>query len=184
MPTVLVASDSKSVREDVQTSLVRPGFTVVQAERGQDVAPYVASSPPDLVILDLQIGNMGGVATALDLRLEHSAGRCPAVPILLLLDREADRFLANRAQVDAVLVKPFDPGTLRRRVKTLLEQAEETSSSDEGASTGDDVAPEPAGGSTPLAGEDGEDDEGRGGEAATGESASEDGEHVPDEESA
>ncbi len=156
MPTVLVASDSKSVREDVQTSLVRPGFTVVQAERGQDVAPYVASSPPDLVILDLQIGNMGGVATALDLRLEHSAGRCPAVPILLLLDREADRFLANRAQVDAVLVKPFDPGTLRRRVKTLLEQAEE---------------PSP-------------DDEGDGDESATGESPSEGEEHVPDEESA
>lgn len=181
MPTVLVASDSKSVREDVQTSLVRPGFTVVQAERGQDVAPYVASSPPDLVILDLQIGNMGGVATALDLRLEHSAGRCPAVPILLLLDREADRFLANRAQVDAVLVKPFDPGTLRRRVKTLLEQR------DDGASTGGGDAPGPAGGSTPVAGEDDandEGDEGRGGEAATGESPSEDEEHVPDEESA
>lgn len=184
MPTVLVASDSKSVREDVQTSLVRPGFTVVQAERGQDVAPYVASSPPDLVILDLQIGNMGGVATALDLRLEHSAGRCPAVPILLLLDRKADRFLANRAQVDAVLVKPFDPGTLRRRVKTLLERH------DEGAATGDDVAPGPASGGAPVAGEDGEDgddgedDEGRGGESATGESPSEGEEHVPDEESA
>lgn len=178
MPTVLVASDSKSVRESVQTSLVRPGFTVVQAERGQDVTPYVASSPPDLVILDLQIGNMGGVATALDLRLEHSAGRCPAVPILLLLDREADRFLANRAQVDAVLVKPFDPGTLRRRVKTLLEQAEETSPPEEGA-------PEPAGGSAPVAdGEEGEDDEAGGGESATGESPSEGEEHVPDEESA
>jgi len=42
------------------------------------------------------------------------------VPILLLLDREADRFLARRSTADAMLVKPIDPGTLRRTVKRLL----------------------------------------------------------------
>jgi DNA-binding response OmpR family regulator len=42
------------------------------------------------------------------------------VPILLLLDREADKFLARRSTADAMLVKPIDPGTLRRAVKTLL----------------------------------------------------------------
>ena len=49
-----------------------------------------------------------------------SAGRVPTVPILLLLDREHDRFLAKRAAADAELVKPIDPGTLRRTVKALL----------------------------------------------------------------
>ena len=82
----------------------------------------VAASSPELVILDLQIGNMGGIATAIDLHLEASAGRLPEVSILLLLDREHDRFLATRAAADAVLVKPFDPGTLRRTVKGLIEQ--------------------------------------------------------------
>jgi hypothetical protein len=38
----------------------------------------------------------------------------------LLLDREADRFLARRAATEAVLVKPFDPGTLRRTVKRVV----------------------------------------------------------------
>ena len=37
--------------------------------------------------------------------------------ILLLLDREADRFLAKRVDADAELVKPVDPGTLRRTVE-------------------------------------------------------------------
>ena len=48
--------------------------------------------------------------------------------ILLLLDREADRFLAKRADADAELVKPVDPGTLRRTVDRLLarERAEAT----------------------------------------------------------
>lgn len=121
MPTILVASDSPNVRNAVRTALVRPGFSVVQAERGQDVVPYVAESPPDLVVLDMQIGNMGGIATAVELRNEHSADRCADVPILLLLDRDADRFLAGRADVASTLVKPFDPGTLRRAVKDLLE---------------------------------------------------------------
>jgi len=75
---------------------------------------------PDLVILDMQIANMGGVAVALDLRLEASAGRLPDVSILLLLDREHDRFLARRAAADAELVKPIDAGTLRRTVKRIL----------------------------------------------------------------
>lgn len=121
MPTILVASDSPQVREAVQAALVRPGFSVVQAERGQDVAPYVAATPPDLVVLDMQIGNMGGVATAIELHNEHSANRCADVPLLLLLDREADRFLAHRARVAAMLVKPVDPGTLRRTVRDVLE---------------------------------------------------------------
>ena len=64
----------------------------------------------------MQIGNMGGLAVAIDLRLEGSAGRIPDVSILLLLDREADRFLAKRVDADAELVKPVDPGTLRRTV--------------------------------------------------------------------
>ena len=48
----------------------------------------MARTEPDLVVLDLQIGNMGGIAVAIDLRLEEAAGRLPEVPILLLLDRE------------------------------------------------------------------------------------------------
>lgn len=121
MPTILVAADADWVREDVKTSLVRPGFEVVEVTRGQDVVPYVAAQAPDLVILDMQIGNMGGVATAMELRLEASAGRARRVPILLLLDRHADRFLARRTQVDAMLVKPVDAGTLRRTVRALLD---------------------------------------------------------------
>jgi hypothetical protein len=44
----------------------------------------------------------------------------PGTRILLLLDREADRFLAHRADADATLVKPVDAGTLRRTAKQLV----------------------------------------------------------------
>jgi DNA-binding response OmpR family regulator len=117
---VLAVADARWVREQVRAALVGPGQEVVEVTRGQDVRAAVAEQHPDLVVLDLQISNMGGIAVAIDLRLEESGGRLPHVPILLLLDREADRFLAKRADADAELVKPVDPGTLRRTVKNTL----------------------------------------------------------------
>lgn len=119
--TILVAADGAWIRDQVRAALVGPGQTLIEVTRGQDVRASMQEHAPDLVILDLQIANMGGIATAIDLRLEASAGRVPATKILLLLDREHDRFLAKRADADAVLVKPFDPGTLRRAVKGLLD---------------------------------------------------------------
>jgi DNA-binding response OmpR family regulator len=120
MAKVLVAADAKWVRDQVRTALSGPGTEVIELTRGQDVRDTVARAEPDLCILDMQIGNMGGIAVALDLHLEESGGRLPPVMILLLLDRPADHFLAGRAAVDAELVKPVDAGTLRRTVKRLL----------------------------------------------------------------
>jgi len=117
---IVVASDGSWVRAQVRNALAGRDVEVIEVTRGQDVREAVGSHHPALVILDLQIGNMGGIATAIDLHLEASAGRLPDVPILLLLDREHDRFLARRAAVDAELVKPVDPGTLRRAVTALV----------------------------------------------------------------
>jgi len=123
MAIVVVAADGKWVRDQVRTAVTTPGTTVVEITRGQDVRGAVAAHSPDVVVLDLQIANMGGIAVAIDLHLEADAGRIPAVPVLLLLDREHDRFIAQRADADAVLVKPVDPGTLRRTVQGLLDGA-------------------------------------------------------------
>ena len=124
--TILVAAEASWVRNQVTTAFAGPDHEVVEVRRGQDVRGAVAQHAPDLVILDMQIANMGGLAVTIDLRLESSAGRIPDVSILLLLDREADRFLAKRVDADAELVKPVDPGTLRRTVNRLLAREPET----------------------------------------------------------
>lgn len=130
MATVLVAADGKWVRDQVRTALAASDTTVLEVTRGQDVRGAVAEFGPELVILDMQIANMGGVAVAIDLHLEAGAGRVPESKILLLLDREHDRFLAKRADADAVLVKPIDAGTLRRTMKQLLAAAPSASTAD------------------------------------------------------
>ena len=81
--------------------------------KGADVRALVSSQIPDLVILDLQIGNMGGMATCMDLRLEIDAERLSPVPILMLLDREADVYLAQQAGAQGWLVKPLDSFRLK-----------------------------------------------------------------------
>ena len=126
MSTILVAADARWVRDLVKSACTARDQRVIEVSRGQDVRDLVGKEQPDLVVLDMQIGNMGGVAVAIDLRLEGSAGRVPDTSILLLLDREADRFLARRADADAELVKPVDPGTLRRTVAQLLAREVET----------------------------------------------------------
>jgi DNA-binding response OmpR family regulator len=131
MPTIVAASDADWVHDHIRAALCGPGFEVIAVRRGHDVRQVVADKTPDLVIVDLQIANMGGMAVSLDLRLEESGGRLPHVPILLLLDREADRFLARRSAADAMLVKPIDAGTLRRTVKNLLAAAETPSGPEE-----------------------------------------------------
>jgi CheY-like chemotaxis protein len=126
MSTIIVAADAKWVRDLVKSACTGAGQRVLEATRGQDVRDLVGEHHPDLVVLDMQIANMGGLAVAIDLRLEGAAGRIPDVSILLLLDREADRFLAKRVDADAELVKPVDPGTLRRTVDRLLAREVET----------------------------------------------------------
>ena len=124
--TIVVAADAKWVRDLVKSACTAKDQRVVEVTRGQQMRDVVGRETPDLVILDMQIGNMGGLAVAIDLRLEGAAGRIPDTSILLLLDREADRFLAKRVDADAELVKPVDPGTLRRTVEQLLAREVET----------------------------------------------------------
>ena len=140
MTTILVAAEAKWVRDQVRSAFVGPGQQVVEVTRGQDVRDTFAAIEPDLVVLDLQIGNMGGVAVAIDLRLEESGGRLPHARILLLLDRRDDAFIARRADVDLTLVKPVDAGVLRRAAAPLLaaaaaDAADAATSDDEPASS-------------------------------------------------
>ena len=120
MTDVLLATDADWVVEEVAAALSAPEVTFRVVRSGQEVRGAVQASTPDLVILDFQIGNMGGMATCLDLRLESGVGRLPRVPVLMLADREADIFLARRSEADAWLVKPLNPLLLRRTAQELL----------------------------------------------------------------
>lgn len=120
MTVVLLASDSDHVFAEVDATLATDDTQVLRVRRGADVLPVVEAKEPDLVILDLQIGSMGGIATCLAIRQEEGALRLEERPVALLLDRHADVFLAQEARADGWMIKPLGSLRLRRMAKALL----------------------------------------------------------------
>ena len=120
MPRVLLATDADRIHEEVDAAVAGDDIEVIRVNRGVDVLPTVHDAKPDLVVLDLHIGNMGGMAACMDIRLDESVGKLDHVPVLMLLDREADIFLASRCDADGWVVKPLDPMRLREAATTVL----------------------------------------------------------------
>jgi DNA-binding response OmpR family regulator len=120
VPDILIASDADRIHEAIGSVLAGDGTSVRAVRTGVEVLPALHARKADLVVLDLQIGNMGGMAVCLELRLEQGAGRVDHVPVLMLLDRRADVFLARRSGAEGWLLKPLDPIRLRRATSILL----------------------------------------------------------------
>ncbi len=121
MQTILVASDAPTLRADVEAVISGPDREVRAVTSGPEVVSFVAEESPDLLIVDMQMGNMGGMAVCLELRLQESYDALDHIPVLMLLDRRPDVFLARRSGAEGWLVKPLDPLRLRRATTALLE---------------------------------------------------------------
>lgn len=111
---ILVATDAQWVLDDVMAALSSPSTSFTVVTNGREVVKAVKERTPDLAILDLQVGTMGGMAITMDLRLDHSSGALPHVPVLMLLDRKADIHLARRSGANGWLIKPLNALKLRK----------------------------------------------------------------------
>jgi DNA-binding response OmpR family regulator len=118
---ILIATDAARVYEEIRSVVEAPGTTVRWVREGEAIREEMNARPADLAIVDMQIGTMGGIAVCMDLRLESDAGRLEQRPVLLVLDRRPDVFLARRSGAEGWIIKPLDPIRLRRAVSALLE---------------------------------------------------------------
>jgi DNA-binding response OmpR family regulator len=115
----VIVSDEAALRTEVR-AVLDAGDEAIELTEGSAVTAALRAWPADLVVVDLQVGNMGGMAVCLDMRLEESGGRLPHVQVLMLLDRRADVFLARRSGAEGFLVKPLDPIRLRKAIRAVL----------------------------------------------------------------
>jgi DNA-binding response OmpR family regulator len=120
VPDILIATDSVAVYDEIRSVVAGPDTTVRWVRRGEAVRDAMNTQPADLAIVDSQIGTMGGIAVALDQRLEADAGRLLPRPVLLVLDRRPDVFMARRSGAEGWILKPLDPIRLRKAVAALL----------------------------------------------------------------
>ncbi|MFM2046885.1 MAG: hypothetical protein RL383_962 [Actinomycetota bacterium] len=116
---VLLATDAQWVADEVIAALGSPSTSFTVVTNGRKVCRVVEERTPDLVIVDMQVGTMGGMAITMDLRLEASAGVLPEVPVLMLLDREMDIHMARRSGSNGWVIKPLDPLRLQRAAEEV-----------------------------------------------------------------
>ncbi len=116
---ILIATDADWIVNEVTAALGSPDTTFTVCTEGRVVSDVVEERQPDLAILDLQIGSMGGMAVTMALRLDESAGTLPHTNVLMLLDRAADEFLAKRSGAEGWIVKPLDPMRLKQATAVI-----------------------------------------------------------------
>src|SRR5437870_13665716 len=119
---ILVVDDDPKIVTLVRTYLEREGFAVVTAGDGRAALTAVGESKPRLIVLDIMLPELDGLALMRILR-ERSE-----VPIVLLSARgsNADRVYGIHEGADDYLVKPFSPAELVVRVKAVLRRTERT----------------------------------------------------------
>ena len=74
------------------------------------------TDPPAVVIVDMQTGSAGGFALAKEMAFD---ARLAKIPILMLLERDQDVWLASQAGAKAIRTKPIDSGELARATLAL-----------------------------------------------------------------
>ncbi len=125
MTRVLVVADEAWARNDVHAALTSPTFELVDHEDPATAAGIAAERDVDAVVVDLQVSSMGGMAVARSVRENATVRGSEPIPVVLLLDRAADAFLAGRSGAAGWVVKPFTAQQLRGAVDGALARPDE-----------------------------------------------------------
>jgi hypothetical protein len=116
-PTIVVADDEAPLRRLLALTLVRAGYTVLEASQGRQALELCRSNRVDLLLTDLVMPEQEGLETIRQLRAD-----LPHVRIVAMSGAFDGRFLnvAKAFGADAVLQKPFDGRTVLRTVSSLI----------------------------------------------------------------
>jgi two-component system, OmpR family, response regulator MprA len=117
---ILVVDDDRAVREALRRALALADYEVQLAEDGEQALERIVQSVPDAVVLDVGLPGMDGLEVCKRVRRMGSR-----VPILILTARDQveDRIDGLDAGADDYMIKPFDVGELKARLRALLRRA-------------------------------------------------------------
>ena len=117
---ILVVDDEEQIRRALKSILSARKYDVVVASSGEEALDLAIDHNPDLIVLDLAMPGMGGLALCAELRTWYSA------PILVLsvLGGDSDKIAALDTGADDYLTKPFSAGELLARVRALLRRSQ------------------------------------------------------------
>ena len=117
---VLIVDDDRALRDALRRALGLAGYDIALAEDGQEALAQAAAAAPDAMVLDVGLPGIDGLEVCRQLR-----GSGNRLPVLMLTARDAiaDRIDGLDAGADDYLVKPFDVGELKARLRALLRRS-------------------------------------------------------------
>ena len=117
-----MVDDDEGVRTSVTWALEADGFSVDSVQDGVSAIDHIETSPPSLVVLDLSLPGIGGLDVLRRVRLQEQRTDSFRLPIIVLSGRdgETDRIVGLDLGADDYLVKPFSPGELAARARSVL----------------------------------------------------------------
>jgi DNA-binding response OmpR family regulator len=129
---ILIVDDEAAIRDVLATYLRGEGFIVEEAADGRAALESAAASPPDLMLLDLNLPKVSGAEVFRRVRETRDT------PVIMLTARmdEIDRIVGLELGADDYIGKPFSPREVVARVKTVLRRSRRRDAPAEAAAVG------------------------------------------------
>lgn len=118
---ILLADDSHAIRFLVSEILTNAGFTVVQAENGQEAIEKTYKENPDLLILDYEMPQKTGFEVVKEVRSRTGYLHTPIIIFTAVTDKST-KLEGLGLDIDDYLTKPADEDEIVARVKLLLKR--------------------------------------------------------------
>jgi two-component system KDP operon response regulator KdpE len=113
---ILIVDDEPQIRRVMKTSLAAHGYEVFESKTGEEALEALRDVSPDLILLDLNMPGMGGMAACRELRAVSDV----AIMVLSVRDGERDKIAALDAGADDYVTKPFSVNELLARIRANL----------------------------------------------------------------
>ena len=113
---ILIVDDEPQIRRVMMTSLAANGYQAFEARSGEAALSALRENAPDLILLDLNMPGMGGMAACREIRAVSDV----AIIVLSVRDSEKDKIVALDAGADDYLTKPFSVNELLARIRANL----------------------------------------------------------------
>jgi two-component system, OmpR family, KDP operon response regulator KdpE len=123
---ILVVDDEPQLRSVLRSMLSVLGFAVADAESGESAIDRVRQEKFDLVLLDVNMPGIGGLATCRSIR----KGSDVSIIMLTVRGRSQDKIDALNAGADGYVTKPFEVNELLARIRATLRRAPSTAGAD------------------------------------------------------
>ncbi|MFZ9032560.1 MAG: response regulator transcription factor [Planctomycetota bacterium] len=119
---ILIVDDQKDLLELLDMALSQEGYHVCTAASGTEALETIAAEKPDLILLDIILGDISGIK--LTTKLKHEA-ETSHIPIILLTakDSETDIIVGLSVGADDYITKPFSTKVLLARIDAVLRRA-------------------------------------------------------------